>query len=882
MKKKIFTALMTGVFALSLAGCKEKEKPVDPDNPGEKIPTGLDNNKTALRLSTQELDGVFNPFFATSGPDSSMVSMTQIGMINNDKEGKPVYGEDEPTVVLDYATTTSGSESNDTLQTTYYFVLKNNIKFSNGSPLTMKDVLFNLYVYLDPAYTGSSTIYSTEIVGLQEYRTQQDSENEQDSFMKQFTIEAETRIEDLVSSFNEIKEENDGITLTEANLKTLLQQKTDEFSGENRQHLVEDYEKTLALIKDELKTDFTNNKDSYQDISFKPDGSTEVIKPFTTDVETFLYTEGYISYDKKNNELSCSFGDLEDVKTWSEEKAIEMVYADLIPYKLDEVVLYWSKTSTELYQTLTQEAMQNYFQNDETGRKYRNISGIQFANRKAPVTVNGKKYEVPAYEGDGAVKDGSNEVLSITIKGVDPKAIWNFSFSVAPMYYYSDQDHINKFDYESNFGVEYGSIDFMTDVIKETSKLGVPMGAGAYQACNSDGSTDNVTAGEFKKDNIVSFARNDNFIMGAPKIKYIHYQVIPQNNMMNSLDSNGVDFIEPNAKPEIIEELRGKADKGIGFESVQTSGYGYIGINAGKVPNIKVRQIIMHCIDTQECVSYYGTTASAIYRPMSLSSWAYPTGATAYYPYLNGPIPADLNVVNPDYADYVIGLGKKAGERLTRQEQEKFVSDILTAAGYAINASTGVYAKGTDKLQYTFTIAGNETDHPAYNAMVKAEELLDSLGFDITVKTDANALRKLSKGELTVWAAAWSSTIDPDMYQVYHKDSKAGSTTNWGYREILQNNGGKYNVENDIITRLSDEIDAGRHTNKEAERKVIYKRALDLVMELAVELPTYQRDDLFAFNVDRIDRSSLTPKEDLTSFNGLMSKNWLVSYNEYK
>ncbi len=46
----------------------------------------------------------------------------------------------------------------------------------------MRDVLFNIYVYLDPVYTGSSTMYSTEIVGLAEYRTQSRNPNEQDSF----------------------------------------------------------------------------------------------------------------------------------------------------------------------------------------------------------------------------------------------------------------------------------------------------------------------------------------------------------------------------------------------------------------------------------------------------------------------------------------------------------------------------------------------------------------------------------------------------------------------------------------------------------------------------------------------------------------------------
>ncbi len=875
MKKRLFATFLTGVLALGLAGCKDKT----PDNPGvDPSNKKYDNETTVLRFATQELDGVFNPFYSSSAPDSSVVGMTQIGMINNDKDGKPVCGENEPVVVLDYETIETGSLEDDTLRTTYNFVLKNNIKFSNGSPLTIKDVLFNLYVYLDPQYTGSSTIYSTDIVGLKEYRTQEESEDEQDSFMKQFTIEAETRVLDLVSAFQDIKDAHKE-SISEEQMKTYLKEIQDAATGDNRKHLVADYEKALVYIKEELEMDYNNSIGSYQDITFKNSNGDVHKNWFTTDVEAFLYSEGYITYDKKADELSSAFvSDVKELKTWTKEQAISTIYSDLIPGKLDEVVQWWSHTSTTLYQDLTNEAMENYFKQNESGRKYNSISGIQFANHKESVKVKDKTYAIPEYESDGSVKSGFNEVLSITIKGVDPKAIWNFSFSVAPMYYYSDQAHINAFDYEKNFGVEYGSSDFQKNVIKG-DKIGVPVGAGAYQAANNDGSTTNVTAGEFKKNNVVTFVRNDHFLMGKPKIKTVRFQVIPQNNMLNALKNKEVDYVEPNAKPETIAELDGYKDQGISYKKITTNGYGYIGINSGKVPNIKVRQMIMHCINTQECIDYYKTTADPIHRPMSTISWAYPKGATPYYPYIGGKVPENLAVVNPDYATYVTKLGKKAGDVLTAQEQEDFVRGMIEEQGYTENASSGVYNKNNDKLQYTFTIAGNETDHPAYNALLHASELLNRWGFEVTVRTDANALNKLASGQLTVWAAAWSSTIDPDMYQVYHKDSKAGSTTNWGYKEILQNNGGKYDTELGIVEELSELIDQGRETNDQFERAQIYSDALDKVMQLAVELPTYQRKDLFVYDSNRIDSTSLTPEDDLTAYNGLTSKNWLISFN---
>lgn len=113
------------------------------------------------------------------------------------------------------------------------------------------------------------------------------------------------------------------------------------------------------------------------------------------------------------------------------------------------------------------------------------------------------------------------------------------------------------------------------------------------------------------------------------------------------------------------------------------------------------------------------------------------------------------------------------------------------------------------------------------------------------------------------------------MYQVYHKDSKASSVLNWGYKQILQNVNGKYDVEMGILDELSDLIDAGRRTNDQTRRANIYAQALDSVMELAVELPTYQRDDLFAYNAGKIDVNSFN--KDVSPYTGLTSDIYSVS-----
>ncbi len=852
MKKAILSLGFIAATGLALTSCG----------------SATSSENTPLIFSTQEVDKVFNPFYASSATDTTVVGMTQISMLTTDKDGNVAYGDNEAVVVKDYEIVDNGATDEDELETTYYFVLKNNVKFSNGSSLTMKDVLFNLYEYLDPVYTGSSTIYSTEIVGLQEYRTQSADENEQDSYLAQFQLLAQTRMEYLIDACDEIIEDADG-SLTVEELRSSLEDYTDTDGYEN---VVVDFDKACSLFKEELETDFSNSMDSYSDISFKVDGTTYK-DLLTTDVEAFLYNEGYLKFDKNTKKLDSSISETaQELKYWSKEKAIETVYNDNIPNNIIEVLLYWNTSST-LYEYLTNYELSKYNEENKDSRLYKNIEGIKFANMNESVTVNNVVY--PATNGKDVSDSDKYEVLSITIKGVDPKAIWNFAFTVAPMYYYSDEEHINAFDYVENFGVEYGSSEFQSNVIKDSNKIGVPVGAGAYQVSDAAGKTGNVGAGDFYDGGVIYFARNEHFVLGTPKTKYIRYQVVASNQMLDSLFASQVHFIQPNSNPTNIAKLKAKQNAGIEYKEITTQGYGYIGVNAGLVPSIYVRQIIMHAIDTSLTVEYYGNSAQAIHRSMSKNSWAYPEGCTPYYPYIGGAIPENLDVVNPIYAEFVTDMGYNSGETLSKEDQAEFIRYMLEdLADYTLNGNN-VYQGGNNVCKYTFTVAGSESDHPAWSAFTKAAEILNDNGFEITVATDANALKKLTTGSLAVWAAAWSTTIDPDMYQVYHIDSTATSTTNWGYKQIKQNTGGKYDYELSMIEELSEMIENGRKTNDQSKRAAIYSECLDMVMELAIELPTYQRTDLYGYNSKKIDSSSLT--QNPTPYVGLISEIWNVS-----
>ena len=117
MKKKILAFLLCIVMlassVLAFSGC------------------GKDKAPDAFVIMTDALDGLFNPFFSTSGADSTIVSMTQIGMLTSVYENgvnSVGYGENEAVVTKDYMSSYDASKD----ETTYTFVIKNGIKYSDG------------------------------------------------------------------------------------------------------------------------------------------------------------------------------------------------------------------------------------------------------------------------------------------------------------------------------------------------------------------------------------------------------------------------------------------------------------------------------------------------------------------------------------------------------------------------------------------------------------------------------------------------------------------------------------------------------------------------------------------------------------------------------
>lgn len=862
MKRKTFSRILCMLLCLILAiptfvGC---------------APT---STKDSIVIMAEEFSGLFNPFYATSGSDMEVVGMTQIGMLSTDESGGLVAGDEHPTVVLDF---NEGVYNEAADETVYTFVIKNGLTFSDGKPLTINDVFFNMYEYLDPVYTGSSTMYSVDIKGLSEYRTQTTDEGTDDIVAENAATDAFYRKYELISLFETeglLEGSTSSYSMSEAEMKeaianhyvsgsykdavaTLEEQKT-MTDNDYRAQLVADYELTLKTFREELESDYRAAKESF-DLTTAP--YKEHAAKLSSDIFKFFLFEGYITpkYAKLPN---SSRDDKTKIESFENETildscttmqaAINKVYNDNVKTALNNILSFWATSGTLLTQYTAEAIDIRLHNNMQDGQLlFPNIEGIKSLGHNTDVekvTLGSKTYNVAhAHNEDGTPKNaGEYDVLQITVDGRDPKAIYNFSFTVAPAHYYGSANGTgNDVDIDiaaNKFGVKWADSNFQSKVIQSQRNVEVPMGAGAFVATN-DRNEDNPSGAEFWKSSIVYYKKNTNFMFPV-KAEKLRFQVVSSSNALDKLEKGEVDYVTPQFTKANAERLDGMASKGFVKLSAWQLGYGYVGINAGKVENINIRRAIMAAMQVSLAQTFYQSgTCKPIDWPMSMESWAY-------------PFEDDNKTSKPNSWDYTRWTGLEDARGKIRK--------YMAAAGVQANDST---------LKFKFTIAGASiTEHPTYAVFKQAAQILNEEGWNIEVKADSQALTKLATGSLEVWAAAWGSTIDPDMYQVYHKDSTATSVYAWGYREI-KGNTTKYWEEFDIISRLSVIIDEARSVMTREERKPKYEDAMNLVLELAVELPVYQRMTLFAYNSNTI--TGLPDQSEVDSYNSPLSEIWNI------
>ena len=767
LRKLLSLALAIVMVAGVLAGCGSKE-PAATEAPaateGAAAPeapasTGADT----IVYANDYMSEKFSPFFADTQYDQDAVGMTQVTLLTSDREGNVVLngmdGEVIPYNGTDYTYYSLANceiVENEDGTVTYAITMREDVTFSDGTPLTADDVIFSMYVLSDPTYDGSSTLYSQKIVGMDAYRSGMDT------------------------------------------LMNLL----------------------VAAGRD--NTDFTN-WDAATQTAFWADLDQAGAK-FAQEIVDYCIAAGY------GTNVS------EGAAAWG----FDGLAADA--------------TAADFFNMMF----------DAYAGDLNSLSGTETAGSSLfDFMENAGAYSVGVSTGSGAatiegIKKTGDYSLEITLEQVDPTFIYQLTLYVAPMHYYGNAA---EYDYEAGkFGFTKGDL---SGIREKTTK---PLGAGPYKYVSYE-------------NNVLSYEANESYFLGAPKIKYFKMQGVSAADKLTGMTTDLFDVTVPNFNDDDVAAIKAANSNGelqgdkLTTISVDNLGYGYIGINAD---NVKVGEdkaseeskalrrgiaTLMSVYRESVVYAYYGDRAAIIQYPISNTSWAAPKPADEGY-----------NLAYSKDADGNVVVTADMSQEEKIEAAKAAAKSLFIAAGYTYDEATGKFTAAPEgaAMEWEVIIPANGVgDHPAYGVLTETKNALQAMGMDLIINdpADANELwDALDAGTAEMWTAAWGSTPDPDMYQIYHSSNVHGLEGS--------SNSNHYGIQSEELDAL---IMEGRTSTDQAFRKATYKEALEVIMDWGVELPTYQRQNATLFSTERVNMATVAA--DQTPFYGWLAEVHTVEMN---
>lgn len=465
------------------------------------------------------------------------------------------------------------------------------------------------------------------------------------------------------------------------------------------------------------------------------------------------------------------------------------------------------------------------------------------------------KYGVGITTGESApnitgITKVSDTEVNVKLTEVDATAIYQLGVSIAPMHYYGEKE---KYDYENNkFGFDKGDLSHVRSV---TTK---PMGAGPYKFVGFE-------------NGVVSFEANSSYFKGAPKIQYVQFRETQDPDKVNAVITGTIDLSDPSFSDDKVAEIK-QANGGELVGNVLTTitndtlGYGYLGIGADQVnvngekgsdasKNLRKGFATIFAVYRDVTVnSYYGDRAAVINYPISNTSWAAPQKTDSDYEVAFSKKLDGTDIYTSDMDDEARYAAAKAA-----------ALEYFEAAGCTV--ADGKVTAGPDgkPLEYEVGIGGSGSgDHPSFMMLTLAKEALADIGVNLIVGDYADwseMLNKQKSRQLPMFCMAWSATVDPDMYQIYYSDVANGGASAGG------SNASSYAIADEELDQL---IMDARKSLDQSYRKRLYKAALDIVVDWAVEVPIYQRQDCTVISTERVNIDTVTP--DITTFYGWMAE----------
>lgn len=749
-KQVLALAMAVAMAAGLLAGCgssasSSAESVASGEATSEAAATDTGSSDGTLVLADTGFEGKFSPFFAASSADQHVIDLTNIALLGADRKGemilKGIEGETREYNGTDY--TYYGPADCEVTENadgtvTYAINMRDDLVFSDGTPITIDDVIFNLYVYMDPTYDGSATLYSMPIAGLDDYRNSM------------------TTLSKLIA---EAGEDNTDNSLFTAEQQKAFWDAVNEGGAAFAQEIV-DYCVSAGYAAD------------------------------SNDVATAASAWGFdgLAADATAKDFFLAIAEKYDWNFASmEAETAGSALSDLIPAD----VYAYSTTGVA------------------TGADVDTVSGI--------------------------VKTGDYS-MTITTTELSNSMIYQLQLPIASLDYYGDR---SLYDYDNHsYGFKKG------DLSKVRSVTSAPMGAGVY------------TFNKYS-DGVIYLDANPNYYEGEALIKHVNMKETQEADKITGVQAGTIDISDPSYSLEAANQIAtiNGGDSDLDGSVITTRlkdfrGYGYIALSA---ENVKVgndpaseeskdlRKAIMTVIAAyrdEGINSYYGDTATIINYPMSNTSWAAPSVTDDGYK-IAYSTDVDGNEI---YTSDMSGDTKYAAAL-------QAALGYFEAAGYTVENGQVTAAPAGAKMEYTVNIgASGNGDHPSFQVLTNAAAALKTIGFTLTVNDLANASDLYSSYQSGVaegWVAAWQSTNDPDMYQLYDSN---GSTN---YYEI-----------NDAD--LDELIEAARQTTDQDARKAMYKEAMEIILDWGVELPVYQRSEATIFSSERVDTATIP--NDMTPY----------------
>lgn len=788
---------------------------------GENLPT-KPTIDTPFVVAYSEFSQKFSPFFGDTGYDMDVAAMTQISLLTTDRVGGIIFNAIKGETVnyngTDYLYKGPADvkvEYDEVTDTTKYTArLRVGMKFSDGEPITADDLIFTYYTFLDPSYVGSTSLSSFKIIGLKDYQTQTTS----DVYTKYDSL----FLDIYAAGPDHVWSANDAWTEEQHN---------------------DVWPRMLADVKTEVEAIVAYVTANYVDDKY----TTQVVGKTAEEV---LASEGLqVAFGMG----MWGFGGLECQDAVAEgadpvtpaDCAGEVLFVPPAPEGLN-----WNLVDTfpkiDDYVTVLLAAYENDIQAAFPAESVSGEADIfgsaksAFIGRWGPLDDSMGGKGVPNIAGIVKVDDYTVEV---TTAGFEAPAVYSIlGIQITPLHYYGDS---TKFDYENNkFGFDFG------DLSKQESLTATPMGGGPYKFIKYDNKT-------------VYFEANEFYYRGSPKIAEVQFKETVSAEVPSGVQTGTVDGGELSGTRARFEEVASYNSNGeitgdvITTNKVDNLGYGYAGINASTVlvgsdPASDASKNLRSALATVLAVyrdvaidSYYGEAAVVINYPISNTSWAAP---------------------QPTDEDYRVAFSLDVeGEPIYTAEmtpEEKYVAaeaaalGFLEAAGYTVADGKVTAAPEGAKLEYTVIVPGGGTgDHPAFAILTGARDSLEKIGITLTINdpADSNILwDALDAATQELWTAAWGATIDPDMYQVYHSNNVVG---------LGGTDSNHYHIQDPELDGL---IMDARRSDDQNYRKAVYKQALDIIIDWAVEVPTYQRQNCVVFSTERVNIDSITP--DITTF----------------